>query len=418
MGLGSMKTRKSRNNREFPAKVQDLDYNELHKSQMWVLADFVGVRSKLNALNGPGQQSAQLQALKDGCMANPGRAQIGYDIIVLQKDPPKAAELPTDLEAHYVDLLCEILNKYSEGLEESSNSAVDKIMQGLAARFKERESELKELAKKAVIEAAERRAPIIIKEGEKRRKVKGVLPPEFKTMVELASERIPILLVGPAGCGKTYLAAKLAEALGMEFSDQSCSEGMSESVFNGRLLPIGKGGGFEHVATPFMHRYEHGGTMLLDEIDAGDPNLFTYINKAIANDSYTVEQRHTNPVVKKHDDFVLVAAANTFGNGADAMYVGRNQLDAATLDRFRVGILPLDYCREVEESLAPTTVCEWGWEIRARIRKNKLRRIMSTRVIEQVGRMAKRYDEWKDKAKWDKVYFADWTEAERKLVAA
>lgn len=415
MGLGSMKSRKSRNNRDFPANIKDLDYSELHKSQMWVLADFVGARSKLNALNGTGQQDAQLKALKDACEANIHRAQIGYDIIVLQKDPPKAAELPSDLEAHYVDLLCEILNKYSEGLEKSSTSAVDKIMSGLQERLKARESELKELAKRAVIEAAEKRAPIVIKEGDKKRKVKGVLPPEFKTMVELASERIPILLVGPAGCGKTFLAAKVAEALGMEFSDQSCSEGMSESVFNGRLLPIGKGGTFEHVATPFMHRYENGGVMLLDEIDAGDPNLFTYINKAIANTSYTVEQRHTNPVVKKHVDFVLIAAANTYGNGADAMYVGRNQLDAATLDRFRVGLLSLDYCREVEESLAPQSVCEWAWQVRDKINRQKIRRIMSTRTIEHMGKMTTRYG-W-DRSQWDKVYFTGWTEAERKLVA-
>src|SRR5262249_32804499 len=153
---------------------------------------------------------------------------------------------------------------------------------------------------KALDEAAEKKAPLVIKEAGKTRKVKGVLPPEFKRMVELASARIPIMLVGPAGCGKTYLCEKLGEALGMEFSDQSCSEGMSESVFNGLLLPIGKGGAFDHVPSPFLTRYETGGVMLLDEIDAGDPNLFTYINKAIANSSYTVPQRWTKSVVKKH----------------------------------------------------------------------------------------------------------------------
>ena len=36
----------------------------------------------------------------------------------------------------------------------------------------------------------------------------------------------------------------------------------------------------------------------------------------------------------KHTDSVFIAACNTFGLGANAKYVGRNRLDAATLNRF------------------------------------------------------------------------------------
>lgn len=224
------------------------------------------------------------------------------------------------------------------------------------------------------------------------------------------------MLVGPAGCGKTYLCEKLAEALGLDYADQSCSEGMSESVFNGRLLPIGTGGAFSHVPPPFLNMYENGGVMLLDEIDAGDPNLFTYINKAIANSSYTVEQRWKKPVVKKHKDFVLVAAANTYGNGASAMYVGRNQLDAATLDRFKVGLITMDYSKDVESSLAPVELCEWAWRIREKIAGNSLRRIMSTRVIKDLAAMTAQYN-WTQKD-WEAAYFTGWTEAEINMVRA
>jgi hypothetical protein len=164
-----------------------------------------------------------------------------------------------------------------------------------------------------------------------------------------------------------------------------------------------------------MERYEKGGVMLLDEIDAGDPNLFTYINKAIANSSYTAPQRWGKPVVKKHKDFVLIAAANTYGNGADAMYVGRNQLDAATLDRFKVGMITMDYCKEVEEELGTGELCEWAWGIRDKIRENKLRRIMSTRVIKDLGTMTERYN-WAQ-PEWERSYFTGWTDAERRLVA-
>lgn len=398
---------------KYPDSIKDLDFSTLHTSQMWVLADFVGVRRQLASYK---NSEEQRKALKTACLdqVNLTQAQYGYDIIVLQKKPKDAERLDKDSETHYVELLCDILNKYSEKLDAAGKASLTKIIDGMKAQVDGLKSTLTDYAKQAVREAADKRAPITIKERNTTRKVKGILPPEFKQMIELASARIPIMLVGPAGCGKTYLCEKLSEALDLEYDDQSCSEGMSESVFNGLLLPIGAGGEFKHVPSPFMDRYETGGVMLLDEIDAGDPNLFTYINKAVANKSYTVAQRYKKPRIEKHADFVLVAAANTYGNGADAMYVGRNQLDAATLDRFKVGLITMDYNREVEESLAPTEVCKWAWNIREKIATNKLRRIMSTRIIENIGRMVEQY-KW-DVNQWNRTYFTGWTEAERKLV--
>lgn len=395
---------------KYPDDIKDLDFTALHTSQMWVLADFVGCRNTISSLK---TKDEQLKALEKVCRNFPDEAQRGYELIVLLKKP-EDVKIDSDSKEHYVNLLIEILNKYSSDLDASGKNSLQKIVDGMKVQADSLKSTLTDFAKQAVRDAADKRAPLIIKDKGSTRKIKGVLPPEFKRMVELASERIPIMLVGPAGCGKTYLGEKLAEALDMDFSDQSCSEGMSESVFNGLLLPIGAGGEFKHVSSPFMDRYETGGVMLLDEIDAGDPNLFTYINKAIANSSYTVAQRHKKPRVDKHEDFVLVAAANTYGNGSDAMYVGRNQLDAATLDRFKVGLITMDYCHEVEEALAPDEVCKWAWEIRAKIKTNKLRRIMSTRVIENIGRMTERY-KWK-KEDWNKCYFTGWTEAEKTLV--
>lgn len=39
-------------------------------------------------------------------------------------------------------------------------------------------------------------------------------------------------------------------------------------------------------------------------------------------------------MVKKHKDFIVCASGNTYGTGADRKYVGRLEIDAATLDRF------------------------------------------------------------------------------------
>ncbi len=54
--------------------------------------------------------------------------------------------------------------------------------------------------------------------------------------------------------------------------------------------------------------------------------------------------------MKRHDDFRLIIAANTYGNGADRLYVGANQLDASTLDRFV--FLDFKYDEKLEAKIA------------------------------------------------------------------
>lgn len=396
---------------KYPDRIENLNFSMLTNIQCFAIGEYMGIRSRLMQLP---NVVTRREMLKARCFENELsiiRAQEGYDVIVRGKKSETAKDaVSPDVERRTYEIIGDIIRKNDEEWIARGKEGVAILIDGV-------KKEMQGFAKKALAEAADNFKPIgIVQKGKPTKKVTGVLPAEFEHMLQLASARIPIMLVGPAGCGKTYLCEKLGEALSMEFSDQSCSEGMSESVFNGLLLPIGKGGEFKHVASPFMERYETGGVMLLDEIDAGDANLFTYINKAIANDSYTAVQRWAKPVVKKHGDFVLVAAANTFGNGADAMYVGRNQLDAATLDRFKIGLITMDYSREVEKSLADEELCEWAWKVRDSIRANKLRRIMSTRVIKDLGTMREMY-KW-DIAQCAKAYFGGWSQADKNAVGA
>jgi hypothetical protein len=392
---------------KMPKKVRDVDFNKLRMSHLVVLADWMGIMRQVRAMKGKGPRA---EFVKQACLDNEARAQEGYEIIVLGATPVGGgtAAVPQDQEKRMFEVLTNVIDEHKDQIETKAGEAVDRVAQGITKK-------LEAHAKEALRVAAEGRAPIIIKEAGKVRKVSGTLQPEFKRICELASARIPIMLVGPAGCGKTYLGEKVAEALGLDFGDISCSEGMSESVFAGKLLPVGAGGKFEHIASTFMTRYEEGGVMLLDEIDASDANLLTSMNKAIANDCYTADQRYKKPVVKKHKDFVIMAAANTYGSGADAMYVGRNQLDAATLDRFKVGLITMDYSRDVEASLANDDLCQWAWTIRDKIRAARLKRVMSTRVIKDLATMTKMYG-WTVE-KWQEAYFTGWTDAEKKLVA-
>lgn len=271
--------------------------------------------------------------------------------------------------------------------------------------------------RKEALESLKSFRPIEVRQPDgKRVRLKDVvLPPEFERMVQLASQRVNIMLVGPTGCGKTYVSAQLAKAIKARwFAALSCTAGMSESQLAGWLLPTGKNGQFKYEASPFVDIYENGGVFLLDEIDAADPNVLVFLNTAISGDVFHLPQRIKNPEVKKHKNFVLVCAANTFGSGADARYVGRNQIDAATLDRFRVGLITMDYSEKVERSVAAPVVYDWCIRVRQAIAKHGLRREMSTRTMVELTKMHKAYDWGEDD--FAHAYFASWSSDEQRRV--
>jgi len=353
------------------------------------------------------QKRDRVIALEAAVKANSARAQAAYDVIVLGK-LPEASESTVQaseaMKSHFYGVMTKLL---SGEQADAMRDAVTMHVERMASKL---EKDLEKAAVEALRAAAGNYRPVVIKKGRESTLVKGVLPKEFETIVQLCSMRVPVMLVGPAGCGKTFIAGKVAEGLGLEFSGQSCSEGISESIFTGWLLPIGKSGTFTYVRSPFVKAYEEGGVFLLDEMDASDPNLLTFLNQAIANEFFFLPQRHENPKVVKHENFVVIGAANTFGHGANTEYVGRNALDAATLDRFRAGMVYMDYSDEVENALVNSDVRAWGLRVRACIKRHQLRRIMSTRVMLDLTRMTHSFS-WGTE-QWERAYFADWSHEE------
>jgi len=149
---------------------------------------------------------------------------------------------------------------------------------------------------------------------------------------------VNVMLVGPAGSGKTTAAEQVAEALDLPF------------YFTGAIDSAYKLTGFidaqgRTIRTAFRDAYEHGGIFLFDELDASMPSAVLAFNAALANG----QMDFPDGTVKRHADFRAVAACNTFGRGADRQYVGRLQLDGASLDRFVT--LAWDYDSALEAAL-------------------------------------------------------------------
>ena len=267
--------------------------------------------------------------------------------------------------------------------EANIRAVVRKELEG--ATLQVDEGEVRGLVRDELTQAGVIRHEVVVKDGDgvELRKLDGRPHACFEKVVKLAAARRNILLVGPAGCGKTFLAGKVAEALGLEFKFISCTAGMSEGQLTGRLVPIGAGGSFAYLRSDFVRLYEEGGVFLFDEIDAADSNTLLVLNAALANGHMAVPNRPENPTAKKHPNFVAIAAANTFGTGADRQYVGRNQLDESTLDRFRIGQVEMDYDPEVEKAVCPDDDLRTRLQgFRRRVRECKIRRIVSTRFLQ------------------------------------
>ena len=123
---------------------------------------------------------------------------------------------------------------------------------------------------------------------------------------------------------------------------------------------------------------------MLDEMDASIPEVLVILNAAIANRYFDFPA----PIgyVEAHPDFRVIAAGNTFGLGANYEYVGRNQLDMASLDRFAV--VKIDYDKNIEMNVAKgnAELVDFAEDVRKAAQKSGIRFLVSYRAI---GRIAK-----------------------------
>jgi cobaltochelatase CobS len=178
-----------------------------------------------------------------------------------------------------------------------------------------------------------------------------MLPPSrhplLETLLRCASardaqgNRLNTWIAGPAGSGKTHAARQVAEALGLPYGFHGAMTMPHE------LVGFVDAGG-TYRPTVFVTLFQTGGVCLLDEVDAGSNEALLALNAALSNGTISLP---SGDLVQRHPDFVCIAAANTWGAGATADYIGRAKLDAAFLDRFGFK-LAWDYDLKFERAIS------------------------------------------------------------------
>ncbi len=213
----------------------------------------------------------------------------------------------------------------------------------------------------------------------------GLVHRDTAKIITSLTAGVNVYLHGPAGSGKTTVARKCAEAFMLQFYFAAKVE--SEYQLIG--FKDAKG---ETVRTQFREAYEHGGVFLFDEMDASSPSAVVALNAALANGVCPFP----DGIVQRHANFHCIGAGNTKLTGANRQYAGRNQLDAASVDRF--AFIEFGYDDELELALAADHA--WAKHVQ------KVRKVIADRGLNHLVTPRATYDGCKLLAKgldWDTV---------------
>lgn len=264
-----------------------------------------------------------------------------------------------------------------ETKEVKKSGTIDEIIEAsielkLGEKFKELGKEAQKVVSKELkdIVLKELKVPkkIELKIGKEKKELKGLFHKSFEEILRYIAADISMILVGPAGSGKTQIAVQCSEALGKEHYSISVNEHTSKTDFLGYTDATGK-----IVKTNFRKCFEEGGVFIIDEIDAANPNILTIINSALSNGFCPFP----DGMIKRHEEFTCICTANTFGEGENAHYIGRNILDAATRDRFAT--IFVDYDKTIEKTLTSENIVSLAEELRKYFEKNSIEFVVSTR---------------------------------------
>lgn len=196
----------------------------------------------------------------------------------------------------------------------------------------------------------------------------GLVHKKTPQVIAALSAGINVYLYGPAGSGKTTLAEKVATAFGLK----AYYAAKVESEYQLLGFKDAKG---ETVRTQFREAYEHGGVFLFDELDGSAPSAVVALNMALANGVCPFP----DGMVQRHKDFVCIGAGNTKLTGANRQYAGRNQLDAASIDRF--AFIEFGYDDDLETALAgDASWCKYVQRVRAVVAERGLNHLVTPRA--------------------------------------
>lgn len=209
-----------------------------------------------------------------------------------------------------------------------------------------------------------------------------------------------IAVRGPAGNGKSLGVRTALEAMGFNVYHLDCTDSTTAEMLVGGLMPQSNGGGGidmvfrDGVITRAFADAK--GAIQLDEFDALDPRVAMVLQSALhraapGKTRFVSCPDHEEGGMEAKGLCPIVVTMNTWGSGATRDYVGRNALDAASMDRFDT-VIDTTYAKE--ELILSGTGLDKGTarelvkkvqKVRKDIENKNLRIVLSTRRLLDVS---------------------------------
>lgn len=274
-----------------------------------------------------------------------------------------------------IDNQKEVINGYAEKAYELTNY-IENVKRRVVNDI------VKEATKRIEVEDVRPRTIEVYKNGELEKTLnQGLYHQEFETIYKLVRMGLPVMLIGPTGSGKSVCVGQVAKALGLPmYYTNNASE---EYKLLGFTDAHGK-----YKETQFYKAFKDGGVFFLDEIDNSHPSALLSLNSAIGatTNGNIYMAFEDGKFTEANPNFRLIAAANTWGNGANRMYCGRSELDSASLDRFIQ--IYFDYDHKIEKSIInDDELLYFFWNFRRIISDCGIRHTVTTRNIDYASKL-------------------------------
>ncbi|MCE9662039.1 CbbQ/NirQ/NorQ/GpvN family protein [Halomonas sp. M5N1S17] len=120
-------------------------------------------------------------------------------------------------------------------------------------------------------------------------------------------QRLPLLLKGPTGCGKTRFVSHMAAKMGRPLFTVSCHDDLTAADLTGRYLL--QGGETRWVDGPLTRAVREGGICYLDEVVEARKDV-TVVLHPLTDDRRMLPLERTGELLEAPKDFMLVVSYN------------------------------------------------------------------------------------------------------------